>query len=360
MRLERTDAVRGALPSAVFFDLAGTLVTRRPESNTPPVLLPGVREAAERLPGVPLFIVTNLTEVTHRAGDDGSREVERLFTAVYEHLGGRITAARCCPHPAESICAGHKPAPGGIAALAAEHQVDLARAWYVGDTLLDRECARRAGVGQFHWAQSFFPFWIAGGGKVSEAPGAFDFPIQNPNAQTRGPAPRFAPPPEIQNARVRPAIEADLPSIVRIYNEAIAERISTCDLEPVTVAARRPWFERFDARHPLHVAVVGEEVIGWSALLPYDPKPGYAGVVEHSLYVARAARGAGLGRCLLEHLIRAAAALGHRCMLGRIFRHNDPSLALHHRLGFEEAGVLPRAALLDGREADVVFMLRHL
>ena len=101
-------------------------------------------------------------------------------------------------------------------------------------------------------------------------------------------------------------------------------------------------------------------MVGWSALLPYDPKPGYAGVVEHSIYVAREARCAGLGRRLLEHLLDTATALGHRCLLGRIFRHNDPSLALHQQLGFEEVGVLPRAALLDGREADVVFMLRHL
>jgi phosphinothricin acetyltransferase len=155
-------------------------------------------------------------------------------------------------------------------------------------------------------------------------------------------------------------MERDLPAVVRIYNEAIEERISTCDLEPVTVAARRSWFERFDDRHPLHVAVAGGEVIGWSAIIPYDPKPGYTGAVEHSIYVAREARGAGLGRRLLEHLIVTGITHGHRCLLGRIFRHNDPSLVLHHRLGFEEVGTLPRIARLDGRPADVVLMLRHL
>jgi L-amino acid N-acyltransferase YncA/histidinol phosphatase-like enzyme len=340
--LHHSDPAPGTLPSAVFFDLKGTLVARCPEREGAAAVLPGVREAADRLPGVPLFIIANQSEL----GEEGARvEAERLFAAVNEQAGGRITAARFCPHPPEAGCPGHKPAPGLLIDLAAVCRIDLTRAWSVGDTPADRECARRAGVAQFHWAQSFFApaaHWTSGVRRWES-----DDPARTPTAQRLTPD-------------VRPATEADLPGIVQIYNEAIEERISTCDLERVTVAARRPWFERFDDRHPLHVAVAGEAVVGWSAMLPYDPKPGYAGLAEHSIYVARAARGAGLGRRLLEHLIETAGALGHRAMLGRIFRHNDRSLELHRRLGFEEVGVLPRAALLDGREADVVFMLRHL
>ena len=335
----------------MFFDLWGTLVAAGGSE-----LLPGVREAVDRLPAVPLFVVANGSEVTRRGSGDGGDDLPQLLAAMNERVGGRITAARYCPHAVEAGCPGHTPAPGLVTDLAVAHRIDLGRAWYIGDTREDRECARRAGIGQFHWAQTFFAgfwildfgFWIAGKVKGPNVAGRdFVGPIQNPKSK-------------IQNAEIRPATEADLPAVVRIYNEAIAERISTCDLEPVTVAARRPWFERFDARHPLHVAVAGDQVIGWSAILPYDPKPGYAGVVEHSIYVARAARGAGLGRRLLEHLLQTATALGHRCTMGRIFRHNDPSLELHRRLGFEEVGVLPRVARLDGRAADVVIMLREL
>jgi histidinol-phosphate phosphatase family protein len=352
-RLHLSNIHPGAIPSAVFFDLDGTLLaTEGGQIRRGPCgeveLLPGLREAMDHLRGVPLFIVTNQPGVAE--GWLSTAEVERSFAAVHEHLGRRITAARCCPHPPEAGCPGHKPAPGLVTALAAEQRIDLARAWYVGDTLADRECARRAGVGQFHWAQSFFAPAPNGVFGVRYSVFGTDPPKtehRTPNTESRIP-------------NLRPATETDLPEIVRIYNEAIEERISTCDLEPATVAARRPWFERFDARHPLHVAVAGEGVVGWSAILPYDPKPGYAGVVEHSVYVARAARGAGVGRQLLEHLVHTAIELGHRCLLGRIFRHNEPSLTLHQRLGFQEVGVLPRAALLDGREADVVFMLRHL
>src|SRR5438034_661675 len=90
------------LPSAVFFDLAGTLIgiERRQEDTTARArLLPGLRAAAARLPGVPLFIVTNGSDVA-LSGITGARdEAERLFAVVHEHVGSRITAARCCPHP---------------------------------------------------------------------------------------------------------------------------------------------------------------------------------------------------------------------------------------------------------------------
>jgi phosphinothricin acetyltransferase len=302
-----------------------------------------------RLPGVPLFIVANQSETAAAGAAVNPRSVEDVFAQIQAHLGGRITAARCCPHLAEAGCPGHKPAPGLLLDLAASYHVDLTRAWYVGDGLEDRECARRAGIGRFYWAQSFFAPaapWMRNeeqGMRNEAGPSLSSFLIPHPSSLA-----------------VRLAAEADLPEIVGIYNEAIAERIATCDLEPVTVEARRPWFDRFDARHRLHVALNGERVVGWSAFLPYDPKPGYAGLVEHSVYVAREARGRGLGRQLLAHVIETATALGHRALLGRIFRHNEASLELHRRLGFTEAGVLPRAAILDGRFADVVFVMREL
>ena len=41
---------------------------------------------------------------------------------------------------------------------------------------------------------------------------------------------------------IRDAVEADLPAILAIYNEAIPRRIATADLEPQSLEARRAWF----------------------------------------------------------------------------------------------------------------------
>jgi L-amino acid N-acyltransferase YncA len=42
----------------------------------------------------------------------------------------------------------------------------------------------------------------------------------------------------------RDATIADLPRIVEIYNFAVATRESSCDIEPITVAAREEWFAK--------------------------------------------------------------------------------------------------------------------
>ena len=66
-----------------------------------------------------------------------------------------------------------------------------------------------------------------------------------------------------------------------------------------------------------------------------------------------------MGRRLLEEAIAHAPAWDQR--LGRlIFGHNEPSLRLFERLGFERWGFLPRIARVDGIERDLVMVGRHL
>ena len=47
-------------------------------------------------------------------------------------------------------------------------------------------------------------------------------------------------------------------------------------------------------------------------------------------------------------------------LLGFVFGHNAPSLALFERLGFERWALLPRVAELDGVERDLVIVGRRV
>jgi phosphinothricin acetyltransferase len=160
---------------------------------------------------------------------------------------------------------------------------------------------------------------------------------------------------------IRDAAEADLPAIVEIFNAAVRTRMSTAQLDPVSVEERLPWFrEHSPDSHPLWVAEIDGQIAGWLSFHSFITRCAYRGTVELSVYVGESFRRAGVGRKLLEKAIAHAPRLEISSLVGCIFGHNEPSLRLFERLGFERWGVLPRIARLDGVERDLVMVGRHL
>ncbi|MBS6363622.1 GNAT family N-acetyltransferase [Burkholderia sp.] len=159
----------------------------------------------------------------------------------------------------------------------------------------------------------------------------------------------------------RDATEADLPAIVAIYNSTIASRQVTADLAPVSVDSRRDWFAAHgpDSR-PLWVVEEDGRVIAWLSFSDFYGRPAYRHTAEISIYLDEAARGKGLGTRLLEAALAQAPGLGIDTALGFIFGHNTPSLKLFARFGFEPWGNLPRVAVLDGVERDLVILGKRL
>src|SRR5690242_5839365 len=99
---------------------------------------------------------------------------------------------------------------------------------------------------------------------------------------------------------VRPATPADAAAVAAIYNEGIADRIATFETRERTPGEVRDWLD--DDRRPFLVATLGGAVVGFARVAPYSARRVYAGVGEHGVYVARAVRGRGVGRRLLEEL----------------------------------------------------------
>ena len=160
---------------------------------------------------------------------------------------------------------------------------------------------------------------------------------------------------------VRDALEADLPAIVEIYNAAIGGRISTAQLEPVSVGERLPWFrEHSPESHPLWVAEIGGQVAGWLSFHPFITRCAYRGTAEISVYVSEKFRRLGIGRGLIEQAIAQAPHLELSALVGCIFGHNEPSLRLFERLEFARWGFLPRIARVDDVERDLVVVGRHV
>jgi phosphinothricin acetyltransferase len=161
--------------------------------------------------------------------------------------------------------------------------------------------------------------------------------------------------------KIRDAVENDLPAIVDIYNAAVATRMSTAQLEPVTVESRRRWLsEHSPDRHPFWVMEVDGQIAGWLTIKSFLPRCAYRGTVEVSVYVDEKFRRRGIARKLLEEATARAPSLGINALVGLIFAHNEPSLKLFERLGFERWGLLPRIAQLDGVERDLTVLGRHV
>jgi L-amino acid N-acyltransferase YncA len=162
-------------------------------------------------------------------------------------------------------------------------------------------------------------------------------------------------------AKIRNAVDSDLPAIIDIYNAAIATRMATAQLESVTVENRRRWLtEHSPDRHPFWVAEVNGQIAGWLAIKNFLPRCAYAGTAELSVYVDQRYRRRGVARILLEEAVIRAPSLEITALVGLIFAHNEPSLKLFAQLGFERWGLLPSVALLDGVHRDLTIMGRQI
>lgn len=159
---------------------------------------------------------------------------------------------------------------------------------------------------------------------------------------------------------IRDAGESDLDSIVRIYNAAIPGRLATADTEPVSVESRRAWFRERDARHPLWVLEHEGHVAGWLSFGKFYGRPAYAGTAEVSIYVDPKHHHGGFATRLMERAIERASALELSTLLGFVFFHNEPSVRLCHKFGFEQWGHLPKVAVLDGVQRDLLILGRRV
>jgi L-amino acid N-acyltransferase YncA len=152
----------------------------------------------------------------------------------------------------------------------------------------------------------------------------------------------------------------DAAVIAAIYNEGIAERIATFETEPRTADQIATQLVDKGDRFPTIVAEHDGRVVAWAGAGPYRARPAYAGVAEHSVYVARSARGKGAGRVVLDALCHAYAERGFWKIVSRIFPENSASLALHERCGFRVVGIYRRHGKLEGEWRDCVIVERLL
>jgi L-amino acid N-acyltransferase YncA/2-polyprenyl-3-methyl-5-hydroxy-6-metoxy-1,4-benzoquinol methylase len=155
---------------------------------------------------------------------------------------------------------------------------------------------------------------------------------------------------------IRPMRAADAAGVLAVYQAGL-------DTGNASFETRAPAWEEFDrARLRLHRHVAAGrdgEVLGWTAAAAVSDRCAYAGVVDHSVYVAPAARGRGIGAALLAALAGSTEAAGIWTIQTGIFPENTASIRLHEQAGFRSVGTRRRVGRHHGRWRDVLMMERR-
>jgi L-amino acid N-acyltransferase len=153
----------------------------------------------------------------------------------------------------------------------------------------------------------------------------------------------------------------DAAAIRDIYNLEVTSSTVTFDMVPRTIDDQVTWIDEHSGAHPGIVAVDPDgTVVGFGSLSAYKERPAYAPTVEDSVYVHRDHRGRGLGKMLLEALVRLAREAGYHSMIGRIVGDHEVSIALHRACGFEVVGTEREVGRKFNTWLDVVLMQRML
>jgi phosphinothricin acetyltransferase len=161
--------------------------------------------------------------------------------------------------------------------------------------------------------------------------------------------------------RIRDATDSDVPAILAIYNDVVANTTAIYDERPSTLDERQAWFEgRRSKNMPVLVGELNGEVMGFSTFGEWRSRWGYRYTVEHSVHVRVDCRGKGFGRRLIEALFPRAAALGMHTMIGHIDSAATASLRLHEKLGFKMVGTFREVGRLREGWLNVVAVQREI
>ncbi|MGA8206790.1 MAG: N-acetyltransferase family protein [Candidatus Dormiibacterota bacterium] len=154
--------------------------------------------------------------------------------------------------------------------------------------------------------------------------------------------------------RIRPATAADCERIAELYGGYVRDSLYTFELVPPTPEEWRVKLSGLEQLGlPFLVATEEAGVVGFANLTPWRERPGYRFTVEDSVYVDSHHHGQGVGRRLLEELLRRGRISGARQVIAVIADSGEAaSLNLHQRLGFQEVGRLHRVGFKLGRWVD--------
>lgn len=154
---------------------------------------------------------------------------------------------------------------------------------------------------------------------------------------------------------IRKAELKDLEEMAAIYNYEVLNGVSTFDIKEKTTEDRLPWFNEHNRdNHPLIVAEEDGKTVGYACLSPYRYMEAYNTTVELSVYIAPDYRRFGIGRALMDEILKYAYSDPNtHAVVSLITSSNEASINLHREFGFEFCGKMREVGIKFGEYHDV-------
>lgn len=167
-------------------------------------------------------------------------------------------------------------------------------------------------------------------------------------------------PTDVDVLEARPA---QLQAIATIYAAEVRDSPATFDLEPPPDEHWHALLASTDRTrgHLLLAASDGDgRTLGYALSGTYMTRAAYDTTCLTSVYVARSARGRGIGRALYGGLFERLDASPLRLAVAGITEPNPASTALHRAFGFERVGTFAGVGVKFGKAWDVTWYQRRL
>lgn len=160
---------------------------------------------------------------------------------------------------------------------------------------------------------------------------------------------------------IRPATPADAAGIAAIWNPIIRDTLVTFNAAQKSLPEIAAMVtDRQAAGHGFFVADGPAGITGFATYAQFRGGVGYAHTMEHTVLLADAARGQGIGRALMTLLEDHARAGGAQSIFAGVSAANPEGRAFHARLGYVERAVLPRVGHKFGQWLDLILMQKFL
>jgi L-amino acid N-acyltransferase YncA len=96
--------------------------------------------------------------------------------------------------------------------------------------------------------------------------------------------------------------------------------------------------------------------VGWASLSPWSDRCAYANTADIAVYIKKGSRGKGIGKKLIEELLKKGTENGLHTAIAKICSENEVSLNLFKRFGFKQIGTMKEVGYKFGQLLDVYLM----